>query len=120
MTTLLITLHVLVCIALIAIVLLQGGKGAEMGVSLGAGSSQTVFGASGGQNFMSKLTTGAAIIFMLTSLTLAYFYGQPGSTSVMPATVAPQSASSPEAPVQTPAAPTEQAGESAAPAPEKK
>jgi len=120
MTTLLITLHVLVCIALIAIVLLQGGKGAEMGVSLGSGSSQTVFGATGGQSFMSKLTTGAAIIFMLTSLTLAYFYGQPGSASVMPTTVAPQTAPAPETPVQPPAAPTGQAAEKAAPAPEKK
>lgn len=98
MTALLISLHVLVCIALIAIVLLQGGKGAEMGASFGAGGSQTVFGATGGQSFMSKLTTGAAIIFMLTSLTLAYFYGQPGSSSVMPATVAPQAA-----PAQLPA-----------------
>ena len=111
MTTLLLTLHVLVCIALIAIVLLQGGKGAEMGVSLGSGSSQTIFGATGGQSFMSKLTAGAAIIFMLTSLTLAYFYGQPGSSSVMPATVAPQSAPAPE----TPAAPVQEPAESAAP-----
>ena len=120
MTTLLLTLHVLVSIALIAIVLLQGGKGAEMGVSLGGGSSQTVFGATGGQSFMSKLTAGAAIIFMLTSLTLAYFYGQPGSSSVMPATVAPQTAPAPESPVQTPAAPVQQPTESAAPAPEEK
>ena len=85
MTAILITLHVIVCIALIIIVLLQAGKGAEIGASFGAGASQTVFGASGGKNFMSRLTTSAAIIFMLTSLTLAYFYGQPGSTSVMPA-----------------------------------
>ncbi len=87
MTTFLIILHILVCLALIAIVLLQGGKGAEMGASFGAGGSQTVFGAAGGQNFMSKLTTAAAIVFMLTSLTLAYFYGQPGSSSIMPTSV---------------------------------
>jgi preprotein translocase subunit SecG len=94
MTALLLTLHVLVCIALIIIVLLQAGKGAEIGASFGSGSSQTVFGATGGKSFMSRLTTGAAVIFMLTSLTLAYFYGQPGTASVMPATV----------PVQTPQA----------------
>ncbi len=88
MTAILITLHVIVCIALIVVVLLQSGKGAEMGVSFGGGGANTVFGAAGGRDFMSKLTTAAAVIFMLTSLTLAYFYGQPGSGSVMPDTKA--------------------------------
>ena len=88
MTTLLITLHVLVCIALIIIVLLQAGKGAEVGATFGAGSSQTIFGASGSRDFLSKLTTAAAIIFMLTSLTLAYFMDQPSAGSIMPSTVA--------------------------------
>jgi len=87
MTAFLITLHIIVSLALIIIVLLQGGKGADIGASFGAGASQTVFGASGGQSFMGKLTASAAIIFMLTSLTLAYFYGQPGSSSIMPAAV---------------------------------
>lgn len=88
MTAILIALHIIVCIALIVVVLLQAGKGAEMGVSFGGGGSNTVFGASGGRDFMSKVTAAAAIIFMLTSLTLAYFYGQPGSSSVMPETKA--------------------------------
>lgn len=105
MTTLLIVLHVLVCIALIIIVLLQAGKGAEIGASFGAGASQTVFGAGGGKSFMGKLTASAAIIFMLTSLTLAYFYGQPGSSSVMPSSVAAPPASAPGIP---PTAPVEQ------------
>ena len=83
MTILLVILHILVSIALIAIVLLQSGKGAEMGASFGASGSQSVFGAGGGSTFMSKLTTGAAIIFMLTSLTLAYRSSQPGTSSVM-------------------------------------
>ncbi len=98
MTTLLLILHVLVCFAIIIIVLLQAGKGAEIGASFGAGSSQTVFGASGGKSFMSRVTTGAAVLFMLTSLTLAYFYGQPGSTSIMPSTVTP-AATAPAEPV---------------------
>lgn len=103
MVTFLLIIHVVVALALIVIVLLQGGgKGAEMGASFGAGSSQTVFGATGGQTFIHKLTTGAAVIFMLTSLTLAYFHGQPGSSSVMPETVAP---AAPAAPAQ-PAMPT--------------
>jgi len=101
MTTLLIALHVLVCIALIIIVLLQAGKGAEVGATFGAGSSQTVFGAGGGKNFMSKLTASAAIIFMLTSLTLAYFYGQAGSSSIMPSSVSAPAASTP-APTSAP------------------
>ncbi|MFA5516198.1 MAG: preprotein translocase subunit SecG [Desulfuromonadales bacterium] len=105
MTAFLIFLHVLVCIALIIIVLLQAGKGAEIGASFGSGSSQTVFGAGGGKSFMSKMTTSAAIIFMLTSLTLTYFYTQPNT--VMPATVqqTPQGATPLPAPEQTPTTP---------------
>ena len=102
MTTLLIILHVLVCIALIIIVLLQSGKGAEIGASFGAGASNTVFGATGGKTFLGRMTTLAAVIFMLTSLTLAYFYGKPSSTTVMPEKVAPQTSSAP-APKAAPA-----------------
>lgn len=106
MTYVLIFLHVFVCIAMIGIVLLQSGKGAEMGASFGAGGSQTVFGASGGNTFMNKLTTGAAIIFMLTSLTLAHLSSSGSSSSIMssksaPAKPAPQPTQS--APAQAPA-----------------
>jgi preprotein translocase subunit SecG len=66
-------LHVLVCFALIAIVLLQQGKGADIGATFGAGASQTVFGGRGAGSFLSKLTTGSAIVFMVTSLILSYF-----------------------------------------------
>jgi preprotein translocase subunit SecG len=66
-------LHVLVCLALIAIVLLQQGKGADIGATFGAGASQTVFGGRGAGSFLSKLTTGSAILFMVTSLILSYF-----------------------------------------------
>jgi preprotein translocase subunit SecG len=84
MIYLLMALHITVSLALIVIVLLQSGKGAEMGASFGSGGSQSVFGAGGSNTFMSKLTTSAAIIFMLTSLTLAYLGGKSGSTSIMP------------------------------------
>ena len=94
MDAFLIVLHVAVCIALIVIVLLQMGKGAEAGASFGAGGSQAVFGSSGA-NFMSKVTAGAAVIFMLTSLTLAYFYGSPASQSVMPSSVAAPATAAP-------------------------
>ncbi|MCK5837013.1 MAG: preprotein translocase subunit SecG [Desulfobacula sp.] len=83
MTTLITTLHVSVCILLILIVLLQSGKGAEMGVSIGGGASQTFFGASRPANILTKITTGVAIIFMVTSLTLAYLSGQQSESSVM-------------------------------------
>jgi preprotein translocase subunit SecG len=63
--------HVIVCIILILVILLQAGKGANMGAAFG-GSSQTVFGSSGPAGFLGKMTTVVAIIFMLTSLTLSY------------------------------------------------
>jgi preprotein translocase subunit SecG len=72
MHILLVILHVVVCIALIMIVLLQTGKGADMGAAFGGGGSQTLFGATGASTFLSKATTAAAVIFMLTSLILAY------------------------------------------------
>ena len=112
MTILLVILHVVVSIALIAIVLLQSGKGAEMGASFGTGGSQSVFGAGGGTTFMSKLTTGAAIIFMLTSLTLAYRSTQPGTSSIMKGVqkTAPQKQTAPPqgAPAAGPTAPAQQ------------
>lgn len=63
--------HFLVAIALIALVLIQQGKGAEAGASFGAGASQTVFGSGGGWNFFSKSTAILATIFFVTSVSLA-------------------------------------------------
>jgi preprotein translocase subunit SecG len=83
MQTIILGIHILVCVLLIMIVLLQSGKGAEMGVSLGGGSSQTLFGASGPASFLTKITTAVAVIFMLTSLTLAYMASHRSETSVM-------------------------------------
>jgi len=78
MTTLLLIIHIIVCLMLIAIVLLQSGKGAELGAAFG-GSSQTLFGSRGAATFLSKLTTIAAIVFMITSLTLAVVTAKGGS-----------------------------------------
>lgn len=78
MTTLLLIIHIIVCLMLIAIVLLQSGKGAEIGAAFG-GSSQTLFGSRGAATFLSKLTTIAAIVFMITSLTLAVVTAKGGS-----------------------------------------
>ncbi len=74
MATLTTIIHVVVCLALIMIVLLQTGKGASMGAAFG-GSSQTVFGSGGAATFLTKLTTIAAAVFMVTSLLLAFMYG---------------------------------------------
>ena len=74
MLTAIAVIHVLVSIALILIVLLQTGRGSEIGAAFGSGSSQTLFGSSGSTGFMTKLTTGAVAIFMVTSMLLAYFY----------------------------------------------
>jgi preprotein translocase subunit SecG len=70
--TIITIVHLFCCVFLILVVLLQTGKGAEMGAVFGGGGSATLFGASGAGNFLTKLTTGTAIVFFLTSLTLAY------------------------------------------------
>ncbi len=89
MTNLVVGLHVTVCVLLILIVLLQSGKGAEMGVSLGGGAGQTLFGAGGPATILTKITTAVAIIFMVTSLTLAYMSGHQSDASVMKENTAP-------------------------------
>jgi preprotein translocase subunit SecG len=82
MVTLLIVIHVIVCLFLIVIVLLQHGKGADIGATFG-GSSQSLFGTEGPLPLLNKITTFAAIIFMLTSVTLAYFSSSSSTGSVM-------------------------------------
>jgi len=72
MTTVLLVLHLMVCFVLITVVLLQRGKGSDLGAALGGGGANTVFGGRGAGNFLTKITTGSAMIFMCTSLSLAY------------------------------------------------
>jgi preprotein translocase subunit SecG len=67
-------IHILAAIAMILVVLLQTGRGSEIGAAFGGGASNTLFGSSGTSGFMTKMTTGVVVIFMLTSLLLAYFY----------------------------------------------
>ncbi len=76
-------LHVIVCFFLILIVLLQTGKGADIGAAFGGTSTQTLFGSTGGNTFFNKLTIGVATVFMLTCLLLAYFSSKPGTRSLM-------------------------------------
>lgn len=70
MFTLIVVVHLIVCFTLIAIVMLQSGKGAEMGAAFG-GSSQTVFGSRGATTFLSKVTIVAAVLFFVTSMSLS-------------------------------------------------
>ncbi len=80
LTAIILVVHVIVCIALILIILLQSGKGADIGAVFGGGSSQTVFGSTGAATFLSKFTIGAAVVFMITSIVLTYFSGRLATT----------------------------------------
>src|SRR3954462_14225913 len=71
-TTLLIVLHVLMALAIIGLVLLQHGKGADMGSGFGGGASGSLFGATGSANFLSRTTAFLAAVFFASSLALAY------------------------------------------------
>ena len=90
MFTILVIIHVIICILLVCTVLLQQGKGAEVGAVFG--SSEAIFGSTGPTTFLSKMTSALAILFMLTSLTLTYLASHRGAESVMQdvSTVAPQ------------------------------
>src|SRR5688500_7030693 len=103
--------HVIVSIGLILVVLLQTGKGAEIGAVFG-GSSSTIFGSSGAGNFLTRLTTGMAIVFMMTSLTLGYFSGRRPSATIFDnrAPVTDSTPGTPAAPSEQPTAPKESAG----------
>ncbi len=103
MITLVTAVHVIVCVFLILVILLQAGKGGGMGAAFGGAGAQTVFGGRGAQTFLGKITAGAAAVFMLTSLTLAYQASRSGSEIEREAT-APAPFQAPAAPV--PAAPT--------------
>lgn len=101
----LVALHVLVSLAIIAIVLLQAGKGADIGSAFGGGGSQAVFGSMGTPTILGKITTTVAVIFMLTSFSLAILSSR--VSSVVPST----------APAAAPAAPAAPAGPAPVPAP---
>lgn len=94
-------LHLLVAVGIIALVLLQHGKGADMGAAFGSGASGSLFGATGSANFLSRTTAVLATLFFLTSLGLTYFAAEKAeSTQLLPGPAQP---TAPAAPV--PAAP---------------
>jgi len=95
-SALIIILHIIVCLILIFAVLLQSGKAADLAGAFGGGGSQTAFGGRGSASLLSKVTTAAAILFMLTSLGLWIISGRQGSSVVggekAPATAAEKAA----------------------------
>lgn len=113
MQTLTTVVHITTCVLLILVVLLQSGKGAEISASFG-GSSQTVFGTSGGANFFTRFTSVMAALFMVTSVTLtimgsqgkkSVFEGDPSANAPAAPAAAPVSAAPATAPAPTSAAP---------------
>ncbi|MBF0338363.1 MAG: preprotein translocase subunit SecG [Nitrospirae bacterium] len=84
MHILLMTLHIIVCFVIVFVVLVQSSKGAQMGAAFG-GSSQTVFGSRGAATFLTKLTTTAAIVFMITSFLLSFMEAKRDSVIDAPA-----------------------------------
>jgi len=111
MPTIVTIIHILSCIFLVLVVLLQTGKGADMGAVFG-GSSATVFGSSGAGTFLSRVTAVMAAVFMLTSLALTYMSARRVTSTVFDS--APLSAP----PAAQQPIPNEPAGQSAAPAPQ--
>src|SRR3989442_11699150 len=108
MFTFVVIIHVIVSLIIIGLVLLQAGKGADIGSALGGGGSQAVFGSMGTPTVLGKITTAVAVIFMVTSFSLAVLAHKKAST-IMPASAPARSDATPApapppapAPVQTP------------------
>jgi len=128
MYALLLTIHILACICLIISVLLQAGKGADIGAVFGGSGSQALFGSSGPVDFMNKATRVIVVVFMVTSFTLGFFALHRPSKSVMsdrpaaPAAgqtmpAAPGAAPAAKAPITIPVAPAQPPAQAPAPAP---
>ena len=112
MANLITVIHVITCVLLVLVIMIQSGKGAEISASFG-GSSQTVFGSSGGANFFVKFTQGAAAVFMITSLALTILGGQ-ARKSLFDAAPASTAATNPVVPAQQPAQPAAPAAQQSA------
>lgn len=116
MQIVLLLVHVLIALGICGLVLLQHGKGADMGAAFGSGSSGSLFGASGSANFLSRSTGALAALFFITSLTLTWFSAQaPHASSVMDTHKAAEPVPAPPAETVAPApapapAPTAPAG----------
>lgn len=96
-------IHVIAALALVGLVLMQHGKGADMGAAFGTGSAGSVFGSSGSANFLSRSTAVATGVFFITSMSLTYIYANPSqSHGVMDKHEISKSVQTPTAPASTP------------------
>jgi preprotein translocase subunit SecG len=119
MQTLVLVIHVLAAVSIVVLVLLQHGKGADMGAAFGSGSAGSLFGSAGAANFLSRTTAVLAVVFFATSLGLTYFSTAPKSGGVTQQLEAPKGGESkidvkPAAPAPSapaPAAPAEKSSE---------
>jgi preprotein translocase subunit SecG len=112
MHTLIIIVQVLAALAIIGLVLIQHGKGADMGAAFGSGASGSLFGATGSSNFLSKSTAVAAAVFFVATLALAYLGTRPSASTGgvmdrMPAPSAPAPSAPASAPNSVPGAPAQ-------------
>ncbi|WP_036302441.1 preprotein translocase subunit SecG [Methylotenera sp. L2L1] len=107
MENIVLVIHVLAACGVIGLVLLQHGKGADMGASFGSGASGSLFGVSGSSNFMSRATAGFVFVFFITSLTLAYMASDKANGGSVVKAMATQSVdaakAAPSATTETPA-----------------
>jgi preprotein translocase subunit SecG len=121
METLILVIHVLAALALVGLVLLQHGKGADVGAAFGSGASGSVFGSAGSANFLSRTTAILAVVFFVTSLGLTYFSSkktegrgvmtQPVPEKSLPAQIPPSAPSGQSAPAKPGAEPGSKAGD---------
>jgi preprotein translocase subunit SecG len=122
METLILVIHVLAALALVGLVLLQHGKGADVGAAFGSGASGSVFGSAGSANFLSRTTAILALVFFVTSLGLTYYSTrktegkgvmiQPAQEKSLPAQIPPTAPTGQSAPAK-PAAPSTEPGSKA-------
>ena len=127
METLVLVVHVVAALGIVGLVLLQHGKGADVGAAFGSGASGSIFGATGSANFLSRATAMLAVVFFLTSLGLTYFGSRqtghkgvmatkpvpeqtiPGQVPTPSSTPVPGSPAGLQAPAPTPSAPPAEA-----------
>lgn len=113
MHTAILIVHIIIAVALVALVLVQRGKGADMGAAFGSGASGTLFGSRGSASFLTRATAILATLFFITSLSLAFLFSQKSDVKSVtetgvPAEVQPPSqGAAPAAPLDVPAVPNE-------------
>ena len=126
METLILVIHVLVALAIVGLVLIQHGKGADVGAAFGGGASGSLFGATGSANFLSRATAILAAVFFLTSLGLTYFSSRktehkgvmatqpaPATPGEIPVPGGPPGQAAPAVPAQPAPAPAAEGGSKA-------